>query len=77
MNSLEKFLQKNDDDLNVRTNLKTTSRVSDSIQCLTTLDKVQEIISITSITHKDDVYLRKKLEELEQQVINQIDVNIK
>lgn len=77
MNSLEKFLQKNDDDLNVRTNLKTPSRVSDSIQCLTTLDKVQEIISITSITHKDDVYLRKKLEELEQQVINQIDVNIK
>jgi len=77
MNSLEKFLQKNDDDLNVRTNLKTPSRVSDSIQCLTTLDKVQEIISITSITHKDDIYLRKKLEELEQQVINQIDVNIK
>ncbi len=77
MNSLEKFLQKNDDDLNARTNLKTPSRVSDSIQCLTTLDKVQEIISITSITHKDDIYLRKKLEELEQQVINQIDVNIK
>lgn len=77
MNSLEKFLQKNDDDLNVRTNLKTPSRVSDSIQCLTTLDKVQEIISITSIIYKDDVYLRKKLEELEQQVINQINVNIK
>ncbi len=77
MNSLEKFLQKNDGDLNVRTNLKTPSRVSDSIQCLTTLDKVQEIISITSIIYKDDVYLRKKLEELEQQVINQINVNIK
>ena len=77
MNSLEKFLQKNDDDLNVRTNLKTPSRVSDSIQCLTTLDKVQDIISITSIIYKDDVYLRKKLEELEQQVINQINVNIK
>jgi len=77
MNSLEKFLQKNDDDLNVRTNLKTPSRVSDSIQCLTTLDKVQDIISITSIIYKDDVYLRKKLEELKQQVINQINVNIK
>jgi hypothetical protein len=77
MNSLEKFLQKNDDDLNVRTNLKIPSRVSDSIQCLTTLDKVQEIISITSIIYKDDVYLRKKLEELKQQVINQINVNIK
>ena len=77
MNSLEKFLQKNDDDLNVRTNLKTPSRVSDSIQCLTTLDKVQDIISLISIIYKDDVYLRKKLEELEQQVINQINVNIK
>ena len=42
---------------------------------MTTLDRVQEIISIFSLTHKDDVYLRKKLDALEQSIINEIPVN--
>lgn len=42
---------------------------------MTTLETVQEIISIFSLTHKDDIYLRKKLETLEQKLINEIPVN--
>jgi hypothetical protein len=42
---------------------------------MTTLETVQEIISIFSITHEDDIYLRKKLEDLEQKLINEIPVN--
>ena len=42
---------------------------------MTTLERVQEIISIFSLTHEDDVYLRKKLDALEQSIINEIPVN--
>ena len=42
---------------------------------MTTLETVQEIISIFSLTHESDVYLLKKLESLEQKLINEIPVN--
>ena len=42
---------------------------------MTTLEMVQEIISIFSLTHEDDVYLRKKLEKLQQSVINEIETS--
>ncbi len=43
---------------------------------MTTLDKVQELMDIISVAHKDNIYLIKKVEELEQQIINQIEVKL-
>jgi hypothetical protein len=42
---------------------------------MTTLDKVQEIISIFGLVHEDNVYLLNKLKELEQDIINNLNVD--
>ncbi len=42
---------------------------------MTTLDKVQEIISIFELVHEDNVYLLNKLKELEQDIINNLNVD--
>jgi hypothetical protein len=42
---------------------------------MTTLDKVQEIISIFELVYEDNVYLLNKLKELEQDIINNLNVD--
>ena len=45
-------------------------------KCMTTLDRVQQILSFIPKDSKDNIHLRKKLEELEQKIINKIEVNL-
>jgi len=40
---------------------------------MTTLDRVQQILSFIPKDSKDNIHLRKKLEELEQEIINKIE----
>ena len=43
---------------------------------MTTLERVQQILSFIPKDSKDNIHLRKKLEELEQKIINKIEVNL-
>ncbi len=42
---------------------------------MTTLEKIKEIKTILKIVQPDNIYLRSKVEKLEQDIINNLPVN--
>ncbi len=42
---------------------------------MTTLEKIKEIKTILKVVQPDNIYLRSKVEKLEQDIINNLPVN--